>query len=291
MDLNTFKLLSDVVKHTSCLSMSYIETPDGDLSCVDAGLRNLFPNSGHLYDRLRYTVFTELSFGTILHLQDSFLMHYVVFHPRPTRRSLCTIGPFLTAAPNLRDVDRVKKANALTRQQLGLWHAFVKSLPCLDAKSALAVANRMLMTDYGAQTWLVKNIHIPHSDADEALPEAAIALKEVPRALTAEQYSPFIQKLLSYIQQNLNKKLDLHILSDYVGFSETYISHRFKTEVGISPIHYITSQRIRYAQHLLTTTDKTVQEVANAVGITDWSYFAKLFRQHTSMTPSQFRKQ
>lgn len=283
MNPSTFKLLSDVIKSICSLGLNYVASSHSDLSCVDAGFRKLFPNSKHLYSLLRHIITAELSFGTMLHLQDSFLMNYVIFQTSPSHHAFCVIGPFMPSLPDAHTTEQVKQNNHLTIQQFGLWHSFIRELPHLPAENVLSAASRILMMDYGSQSWSVRTI-TSASGAESA------ASAEHPE-FTEAQYSPFTAKLITYIQHNLDKKLDLQTLSRHTGFSETYISHTFKKEVGISPMHYITSQRIHHAQQLLTTTDKTIQEVANAVGITDWSYFAKLFRQYTGMTPTQYRNE
>ncbi len=115
------------------------------------------------------------------------------------------------------------------------------------------------------------------------------AYSELCSAHAFKPYSPLTKSILHYIHENLTSRLALQNLAAHTGFSPTYVSHRFKKEVGIAPMQYITRERMRIAVYLLRTTDHCVQDIANTVGFTDMSYFSKLFRQTTGQTPSQFR--
>lgn len=102
-------------------------------------------------------------------------------------------------------------------------------------------------------------------------------------------YSSMVQSILNYIQDNLSNRLDLQTLAQQLGFSPTYISHRFKKEMGISPMQYVTRMRMQTAAQLLRSSDSTIQEIAYAVGFSDLSYFSKLFHEHTGYPPTKYR--
>ena len=79
-------------------------------------------------------------------------------------------------------------------------------------------------------------------------------------------------------------------IAQAVNFSPSYVSRRFKEEVGVSLMTYISEQRIQTAKRLLSTTEMSVREVASYVGIPDWNYFTKLFKKSAGCTPSEYHK-
>jgi YesN/AraC family two-component response regulator len=47
--------------------------------------------------------------------------------------------------------------------------------------------------------------------------------------------------------------------------------------------------RIEESKHLLTSTDDSIVDICLAVGFEDQSYFSKVFKKYTGMTPKQYR--
>lgn len=107
---------------------------------------------------------------------------------------------------------------------------------------------------------------------------------------STKDYSPVIRQIVNHIRMNLSQNLDIKTIAQNAGFSQTYITHKFKAEVGLSPGKFILEQRIRVAKKMLATSNKSVSEIASDVGIADWSYFSRLFKKSTGKSPSEFRK-
>ena len=110
------------------------------------------------------------------------------------------------------------------------------------------------------------------------------------REYSTKEYSPIIRQVVNYIRLNLSQDLDIQTIARNAGFSQTYITHKFKDEVGMPPSKFILEQRIRLAKKMLATSNKPVSEIASDVGVADWSYFSRLFKRSTGKTPSEFRK-
>ncbi len=75
-----------------------------------------------------------------------------------------------------------------------------------------------------------------------------------------------------------------------IGISENYLSRLVKQSTGRSVGAWIDIVRIQHAKRLLSSTSLPIIDVAASVGIEDQSYFARLFKKETSLTPSAFRK-
>lgn len=159
---------------------------------------------------------------------------------------------------------------------------------------------RKAAQDYGVPPYLVQTVYNQmYQDSKRCNSYAAYVSLQI-RMLTAycdlcreystKEYSPLIRQIVNYIRLNLSQNLDIQTIAQNAGFSQTYITHKFKDEVGMPPLRFIQEQRIRLAKRMLATSNKPVSEIAMDVGITDWSYFSRLFKKSTGKSPSEFRK-
>ncbi|MEO8206425.1 MAG: AraC family transcriptional regulator [Chthoniobacterales bacterium] len=71
--------------------------------------------------------------------------------------------------------------------------------------------------------------------------------------------------------------------------STDYLSRRFRIERGITLTSWITRERVLMAKTLLSETRFNISEVSWASGFNAPSYFIRVFRQHTGMTPKGYR--
>lgn len=69
-----------------------------------------------------------------------------------------------------------------------------------------------------------------------------------------------------------------------------WFRQKFKAFTGTTPTQYIINLRITNAMHLMENTDYNIEQVAEAVGYDNPSYFRRLFRKHTGISPSEYKK-
>jgi AraC-like DNA-binding protein len=98
-----------------------------------------------------------------------------------------------------------------------------------------------------------------------------------------------LARVLSYINDNLEKKLSLEILSKKSNYTPDYLSKLFKKEIGATPTEFICNRRLEKACVLLEETDLTIEEISYQTGFFDASYFVKVFKKKCAITPAQFR--
>ena len=96
-------------------------------------------------------------------------------------------------------------------------------------------------------------------------------------------------RVLSYINDNLDKKLSLKSLAELSGYAPYYFGKLFRREIGYSVTGYICKCRLERAAYELENTAMTVDEIAVRTGFFDASYFIKVFKKYFDMTPSDFR--
>ncbi len=94
----------------------------------------------------------------------------------------------------------------------------------------------------------------------------------------------------SYIIENCDNELTLESTADYIGFSACYFSRIFKQVTNYNFIEYLTLQRVKRAQLLLSDSDMTITEISYQAGFKSISTFNRVFRQYKGCSPSEYRK-
>ena len=94
---------------------------------------------------------------------------------------------------------------------------------------------------------------------------------------------------LNYIRENYAQPLSIPRICTDVGISQTYLSRLLRKYAGTTFNTFLTQCRMDAAKQMLRDhPDILLHEVAACVGYDDQSYFSKIFRNETGMTPSQY---
>ena len=101
--------------------------------------------------------------------------------------------------------------------------------------------------------------------------------------------SELIKKAMLYISEHFNAPLTLEEVAAHVHLHPSYFSTLFKSSTGSSFKEYLNMVRIEESKRLLSNTDYSIIDIAVAVGFEDQSYFSKVFKKYTGLTPKQFR--
>jgi AraC-like DNA-binding protein len=102
--------------------------------------------------------------------------------------------------------------------------------------------------------------------------------------------SSSINKAIHYIHNHYGDVLSLKVLAKVAGLNPSYFSRKFKNNTNVNFSTYIESYRLEIAKQLLVSTDKKVYEIASEVGYPDVRIFAKVFKKHTGLSPTQYSK-
>ena len=102
-------------------------------------------------------------------------------------------------------------------------------------------------------------------------------------------YSPEIQSCVDYIESHPSEPLNISYLASKIGYTDYYLSRKFKSEIGISINSYIKKARITQACYLLVSTDMDIQDICDNLNFGDRSFFSKVFKKETGTSPAKFR--
>jgi len=101
---------------------------------------------------------------------------------------------------------------------------------------------------------------------------------------------PRVARAIRHIEGNIRADVSVEELAATACLSVDHFIKLFKRATLVTPMKYLINRRILKAQLMLASESNQVQEIAEAVGYDDKSYFIRLFRKHTGMTPLQYRR-
>ncbi|SCL89522.1 GH39 family glycosyl hydrolase [Sporanaerobacter sp. PP17-6a] len=99
-----------------------------------------------------------------------------------------------------------------------------------------------------------------------------------------------VKEIVEYINENLNKDIDLKKISDTQNISIPYLSHLIKNNLGISFKEYLDTLRLNKALSLLTNTNKTITDISYSVGFPSVKSFNNSFKKIFKCSPTGYRK-
>ena len=99
-----------------------------------------------------------------------------------------------------------------------------------------------------------------------------------------------IYQTTAYIKENLAEKLTLEDAAEHVSLSKSYFCRILKDELGYTFTEYVNHLRVERAKLYLRDSTMSIADIAYAVGFDDQSYFTRIFKKLTNVSPGQYRK-
>lgn len=103
------------------------------------------------------------------------------------------------------------------------------------------------------------------------------------------EISKQIQDCCLYIQAHIIDDLDLKVIAKNIGYTEYYLSRKFRSEMGIKIMDYIKDKRIEYAKIWLLSSGISIQEISERLRFGTRHYFTKVFKEMVGVTPAEYR--
>jgi AraC-like DNA-binding protein len=105
-----------------------------------------------------------------------------------------------------------------------------------------------------------------------------------------QEIDPRISKLCMYMQMNLERRLKLPDLAQYLYVSESHLRLLFRKAMGVSPSEYLRQLRLQHAKDLLINTSYSLKEIAELSGFETLNHFSRVFSTFESVPAIQYRK-
>lgn len=99
-----------------------------------------------------------------------------------------------------------------------------------------------------------------------------------------------ILRVVKYIRNNIHKDISIEELKDMCCLSKDHFIRLFKNDLQETPTQYIIQRKIERAQLMLITSDLLIKDIAYELSFENISYFNRLFKKATGLTPSDYRK-
>ncbi len=209
--------------------------------------------------------------------------------------SICA-GTFPLAATGLLDGLRAT-THWLAAEALAGAHPDVEVDP-----DVLYVDNGQLLTSAGAAAGLDLCLHMVRRDYGSAVAAHAARLSVMPLEREGGQaqfivhdYPPApqgsaLEPLLTWLRDNLARDLALADIAAHAGMSTRTLIRRFREQTGSTPLQWLHRARVRQAQHLLETTQHSVERIAGQVGFGSPTAFRERFKRTTGVSPQTYRR-
>ncbi len=99
-----------------------------------------------------------------------------------------------------------------------------------------------------------------------------------------------IDKARVLIREQINDNVSPEAIAKDLAMTYSWFRRLFKQYTGLAPAQYIAQLRLQRAKELLSTTSKSVKEIAVEMNYESVDYFSTQFRRQTKMTPTQYRR-
>ncbi len=106
-----------------------------------------------------------------------------------------------------------------------------------------------------------------------------------------KSYSNLVSNAIHVIREKYgDAELSLAVVANEIMISASWLSTKFKEEVGIGVSDYINNIRINQAKNIMERDDCMIYEISEKVGFTSSQYFSKIFKENVGLTPNQYRR-
>lgn len=165
-----------------------------------------------------------------------------------------------------------------TSHSIGLPRAGKLPLPGAQLKAVFSSANRLSPSD----------LHVD-AIAEHLLSRILTDAYLFSYASSPSALSPELLTAMDYISQHLAEPLSLPQLAAQVSLSPNGLIRKFKQELNVTPIKYITLCRLKHAKQLLLEETFSITQIAEACGYSNAYYFSNAFKNAEGISPSTFR--
>ncbi len=179
-----------------------------------------------------------------------------------------------------------------------------RHIPIILLSSRGTIENQIEGLEIGADAYLSKPFHPRHLEAlientlyrNKAVLDysesAYAALEQFEGKLVRKEDKELMLMITKIIQEHMeNESLSLDFIASETAHSKMQLYRKMKEIVGITPTEFIRSIRLKHAERLLKTTNRTVQEIMYNSGFNNKAHFYREFSKKYHLTPKEYRNQ
>lgn len=137
---------------------------------------------------------------------------------------------------------------------------------------------------------LEEAVHLIHNEppAEKESPEVSQEDEEKEKAESVK--NPVMAKYIrDYIESHYMEDISLQDAAAQLHYSDAYFCRFFKQNFDKNFIMYLSEFRVEKAKELLSDVAVNIKDISQMVGFRDSSYFTKVFKRLTGVTPSEYR--
>lgn len=129
------------------------------------------------------------------------------------------------------------------------------------------------------------------SDAANYLKLVGKAIFDIQETEQDIRTQDIINKVKYYVNENINNpdEINLTRISELVYLNQSYLSRLFKQVTGVNFSDYVSEVRVKKAKELLEINDIKIKDIAQAIGFSSATNFARFFKKHTGVTPQEYK--
>ncbi len=100
---------------------------------------------------------------------------------------------------------------------------------------------------------------------------------------------PTIKEVIAYLDSTFTQKISIDELVFLFNSNRSKLCREFKAVTGLTILEYINRKKIALAKELLSTTDKSITDIAAEMNFETIHYFTTFFKQQTGLSPKEYR--
>ena len=298
-------------KTTNLILVAY---PGASTAAV-AGLQEMFSQTAHLQkrdgltpislntvtaenlpDTPQHAVIIPPAFGNSLYLEpDVRVVNWIKSQPGSCIKASACAGAFYLGAASLLNKHRCTTHWALENK---LRTCFPKAE--VDTGEIL-IKDGSLITAGGLLSWVDLALElVAHFSSPTVMRELGRYFVVDTGRREQRYYSDFIppadhgdntiRQAQALIENTFSSPIRISELASTVALSERTFLRRFTRATGLTPLSYVQHLRMQSAQRSLETSSAAIEQISFSVGYENTNAFRKLFKQHTGLSPSQYRQ-
>ena len=107
---------------------------------------------------------------------------------------------------------------------------------------------------------------------------------------TPQTFDSLVEDVRIYIEENAHQDFAVSALAQHCNYNRKYLGRIFKQRTGYTIQEYCNQVRLKKAKRLLKSTKLSVAKIAALAGYNNVTYFIRVFKADTLLTPHQYRQ-